>query len=129
MTLRSELRRIGFNCSKSDPGVFTISKGSARLILLAYVDDLIIADNDAELRKEVMSNIHAKWETTDITELEWCLGTKIERDRPRWVITMDQSLYIKTTVKRFGSHPLTSNNRTHTPCGEGIKNLEKAPPA
>ena len=81
MTLRSELRRIGFKCSESDPaGVFTISKGSARLILLAYVDDLIIADNDAELRKEVMSNIHAKWETTDITELEWCLGTKIERE-------------------------------------------------
>ena len=127
-TLKQGLKDMGLKCSESDQGVFVITKGKAKLVMLTYVDDLIIANNSTELRKEVMAGVHARWETTDITELEWCLGIKVERDRAQRVTTMNQTLYINDTVTKFSGDGVKSGARTCTPCGEAIKDLEKGAP-
>ena len=127
-TLKKGLKEMGFICSESDPGVFTINRDGERMILLTYVDDLIMADNSENLRKDVMTMVHAKWETTDITELEWCLGIKLERNRAKRTIAMSQALYIKDTAARFEENALRTGIRTNTPCGDAIKSLEKGAP-
>ena len=75
-----------------------------------------------------MSGIHAKWETTDISELEWCLGIKVERDWDRGTISLNQALYIQDTVSRFQHLKLDARTRAQTPCGENIKELTKGAP-
>ena len=124
LTLKAGLKRMGLKCSESDQGVFVIRRGEAELIMLTYVDDIMMADNCETLRRDIMDGIQAKWETTDMTELEWCLGIKIERDRKRRQVTMDQSLYIRDMETKFG-HLVDNRARACTPCGEAIKHLEK----
>ena len=59
-TLKQGLRALGLECSETDQGVFTLVKGSSRMIMLAYVDDLIIADNCALDRFYIPSSEKAK---------------------------------------------------------------------
>ena len=127
-TLRQGLIEMGFTCSEFDAGVFYLSEGDDKLIMLTYVDDLIIADNSPRLREKVMNKVHAKWETTDVGELEWCLGIKVERNREKRLATMSQELYIRDTNTKYKDHPLRAGNRTDSPCGEAIRSLKKAPP-
>ena len=103
-------------------------EGDDKLIMLTYVDDLIIADNSPRLREKVMKKVHAKWETTDVGELEWCLGIKVERNREKRLATMSQELYIRDTNTKYQGHPLRAGNRTDSPCGEAIRSLKKATP-
>ena len=127
-TLKEGLKTLGFKCCEPDQGMFILSQDDARMIILTYVDDLIIADNCATLRKTVMEGIHTKWETTDISELEWCLGIKVERDRAKRLATLSQELYIKDTAKKFGEESWKSGTRANTPCGEAITDLKKGAP-
>ena len=55
--------------------------------MLNHDDDLIIADNSPRLREKVMNKVHAKWETTDVGELEWCLELKLsEIEKRGWLL-------------------------------------------
>ena len=128
LTLKAGLKRMGLKCSESDQGVFVIRRGEAELIMLTYVDDIMMADNCETLRRDIMSGIQAKWETTDMTELEWCLGIKIETDPSKHMIYMSQSLYIKDTVKKFFPEGLAAGVRPTTPCADDIIKLTKGDP-
>ena len=127
-TLREGLIKLGFKCSHTDAGLFTMTHGGERIILLVYVDDIILIDNSESLRKKVLEGIQAKWETTDITALEWCLGIRIASDRPNRRVYMSQSLYIKDTAKKFFPQGLKVGVRPTTPCADDITKLEKGAP-
>lgn len=130
VTLRNKLVELGFECCSADPGMFQQTHDSKRLILLVYVDDIIMIGNCDRLRTKFIADIHKLWETTEVSELEWCLGIKIHHNKEKKFITLDQKLYISDTIKRFFEDGIQCTpKRNNSPCtAEEIRKLVKGAP-
>lgn len=69
------------------------------MLLLAYVDDLVLAAKSTKDIKHVFDQLATKWRITS-------LGVKIERDRSRKVIHLSQPAYIDKLAERFPGYSL-----------------------
>ena len=74
---------IGFVQSRADPCIYVYERDGKRVMMAVYVDDFVIADNDAGLRERVKRELAAHFKLKDLGELHWCLGLRVTRDRAR----------------------------------------------
>lgn len=74
------------------------------LILNLYVDDIIIVNNDKNNMAEVRRQLNENSEMIDIGDLKNFLFLEISRNRIAWKLTISQTKYINTMLKRFGLH-------------------------
>ncbi len=94
----SFLTSWGMTRSTIDPCLYTYRdgrNGDAKLLwVLVYVDDALIADNDAALRDRFVKDLSARFPTEDKGDLAWILSVAITRDRAVRTLTMSQELYV-----------------------------------
>lgn len=72
------------------------------MIIAVYVDDLILVCNDLELLKTTKESLNASFDMRDLGELHYFLGIQVMRDRANKTISLSQSTYVETVLKRFG---------------------------
>lgn len=96
------LNRWGFTQSCIDTCLFTYRRGESMLILVVWVDDCIIVDNDPVLRDEFVRYLGDNHPTEDKRELTWVLQVKVVRDRVNHALALSQELYIRDLVNRHG---------------------------
>lgn len=101
MLLASTLREWGFTQSTIDVCLFTYRRGNSLLTIVVWVDDCVIADNDASLRDEFVTWLGGRFPVEDKGELQWILHVKVERDRPNNVLSLSQELYIRDLLDRY----------------------------
>jgi transposase InsO family protein len=103
----SFLTSWGMTRSTIDPCLYTYRDGrdgDAKILwVLVYVDDALIADNDAALRDRFVKDLSARFPTEDKGDLAWILSVAITRDRAVRTLTMSQELYVTDLVTKFGS--------------------------
>ncbi|CAM8987559.1 unnamed protein product [Rhodiola kirilowii] len=75
----ASLVEFGFQSSLNDYSLFTMTRGSTFLILLAYVDDVLITGNSESLIAEVKQFIHLKFRIKDLGHLKYFLGLEVAR--------------------------------------------------
>ena len=63
-------------------------------MLLAYVDDLVVAARLPHEIDEVMKGLKLRWKTTELGEISTILGMKVTRDRKQRKIWLTQTAYI-----------------------------------
>jgi hypothetical protein len=80
--------------------------GTPAMLLLAYVDDLIIAAKSTKDINHVFEQLATKWRITSLGEAKHVLGLKVERDRTRKVIHLSQPPYIDKLSERFPGYSL-----------------------
>ncbi|MDV3143949.1 MAG: reverse transcriptase domain-containing protein, partial [Candidatus Phytoplasma australasiaticum] len=80
--------------------MFTKRKGSALVIVLVYVDDLLITGNDYKLIQETKGVLHHYFKIKDLGELKYFLG--IEFSRSAQGIFMSQRKYALELVSEAG---------------------------
>lgn len=80
-TFADALRRYGFAQSYSDYSLFTYSKGSTRINVLVYVDDLIIAGNHSGDITAFKAYLHTCFHMKDLGKLKYFLGIEVARNR------------------------------------------------
>jgi len=99
--LLTSMRKIGFERSQSDAGIF-IHKASNGDIVVAmiYVDDSGFMGNNATLVKEKKKAFMGIWECHDLSELNEFLGITIRRSGRK--IILDQKAYLTKVLDRFG---------------------------
>ena len=92
-------------------------------MLAVYVDDLAWLSNDGALLNKCKNRLGRQFPSTDLGELRWFLGMRIQR--APGIVTIDQSAYIAETLERFG---MTNCNSLSTPIDASNKlTKEQAP--
>ena len=75
--------------------------GDGLLILILYVDDTTIMGSSLERIKKVKEELSARYEMSDLGEIQSYLGIRIVRDRANRRIEINQSGYITDILEHF----------------------------
>jgi hypothetical protein len=130
--LDDALRQIGLEKSNADDSLYVLeANGQVALIVLVYVDDMAIAAQTKASIVDFKTKLTRMFEITDLGSLRHMLGLQIVRDRAKQSITITQTTYIRTVLKRYGmedcapvSTPLTvkaSLSKEQSPANEEEK--------
>lgn len=77
-TFSNFLIDFGFQCSKSNPSLFTYYKGKQTMVLLLYVDDIILTGSDDVLLQELLDVLSQRFAMKDLGEPKYFLGVEME---------------------------------------------------
>jgi Reverse transcriptase (RNA-dependent DNA polymerase) len=78
-------------------------------IFAVDVDDIIVISSSAEENDCFKSQLHTKWEISDLGTVKYALGIAISRNRPTRTIHLSQTTLIDRIVDQFGqtdAHPV-----------------------
>jgi hypothetical protein len=135
--LRQTLEAAGYKATRADPCVYTRNSGGEYTMIATVVDDLLIASTTAEGGKRVSQIMNeAKLDTKDLGTPEYIIGMHVGRTPDS--ITLNQSLYIKTLLRRFEmedchpcdtpANPSVRLGKAHFPANEAQrKEMETKP--
>jgi hypothetical protein len=85
--------------------------------LAIYGDDLLIANNNLSQLSELKEKLKNRFKMTDMGELTYYLGIKVESVRENNQIYLSQSLYIEQALTRFAMSerkPVSTPQDVHT---------------
>ena len=99
--LNSYLVSIQFKRCKSDNAIYTLDKGSSRVIMVVYVDDLLIVTGDKRLMSDIKTQLKAKFEMSDMGPVNTYLGIQISQCEKSGSITLNQESYFQNVLKKF----------------------------
>lgn len=96
------LRKCGLKRMNADRCVYMLRAKNSVLIVLAYVDDLIVATNSDELFNSLKDCLSREFEFRDLEALSYCLGIEFKRNESTGSITMVQEKYARDVLKKHG---------------------------
>ena len=101
MALDSQLRKMGFAQSKSDPCIYTSGEDNV-IFIGVYVDDLVLAGNDKAKIKRVKKGLSERLDQKDLCNLNYFLGMSVVQNPERKETWMGQPAYIQRLLIRMG---------------------------
>jgi hypothetical protein len=121
------LKEHGFKPSICEPCVYIRHRSEAKLpeIITLSVDDLLLIGQSVELVNGMKRMLSNRFEVTDLGELNYFLGIKVDRDRTVRTITLSQPKYINDILERFNMtdchpSPLPVVPKSYLPRGKDI---------
>ena len=114
------MEQLGFKQSSADPCVY-IQTGDSLNIIAVYVDDLILICKSEEEMLKLKRSLSARFSTKDMGELHYCLGINIFQDKEQKCLWLNQELYIKKLIQKYG---LSDAKEVHTPADLNVKLLK-----
>ncbi|QRW10540.1 Copia-like polyprotein/retrotransposon [Ceratobasidium sp. AG-Ba] len=115
------LKEIGFTRCESDPAVFTYRRDGEEAILLAHVDDFLLAGSSRSFLDEIKVELKSVFDISDLGPAHLFVGIEIVRNRTAKTITIHQARYVRDILSRFG---MSDCKPVDTPMSEGL-HLEK----
>ena len=110
--LENGLVELGLRQSSSDSCEYIKTNQNKDLVSVTiYVDDLLIFSNSIKLKNWVKEQLKKCFEMKDLGMASYCLGIKIECDRKRGSINLDQTQYVENMLCKYNmheSHPVTT---------------------
>ncbi|CAB1113505.1 unnamed protein product [Ectocarpus sp. CCAP 1310/34] len=122
-TIDPFLVEIGFVPLQSDTCVYLYDHDDVQVFLTLYVDDLLLAGNNANVMLMIKNKLKQRSKMTDMGEVKLVLGMEIKRDRNQGTLTTSQEAYSKSILERFG---MSERKPTSTP-GYGSELSNKQP--
>ncbi|TFY77263.1 hypothetical protein EWM64_g6750 [Hericium alpestre] len=95
------LADLGFQVTKSDPGVFYARVEKHIIILAIHVDDCAMTGSSPKLLKDFKEKLNEQYALTDLGPIHWLLGIKVIRDRAARTISLSQTSYIDAILTSF----------------------------
>ncbi|KAM1411401.1 hypothetical protein COP1_024098 [Malus domestica] len=92
------LPTIGFKTTYSDSSLFINTIGSAVVVLLLYVDDIIITGSSITVIQQVIRSLTSEFDLKDLGELHYFLGIQITRTY--FGLFLSQSKYIQDLLQK-----------------------------
>jgi transposase InsO family protein len=110
--INQSLIQIGFTPLHADRCVYVRRKADVIIIIALYVDDLLIASSRKPEMASIKRMLTQMYEMEDMGEATFILGIDIRRERANRSISIGQSAYVHTLLKRHG---MADCNSTSTP--------------
>jgi hypothetical protein len=107
----SKMIKLGYTRLKSDYCAYIRRKESQFSIILVWVDDLILISNSKDEGEIAENELKGEFNLKIIGEPSLLLGIQVKRDRKQKTISLSQSNYIRTILKRAGmenANPVTT---------------------
>ena len=136
--LHSTFVKLGFSRCASDHCVWIWAKDGVKVIIPAYVDDLIIACKNVPLLKCIKEELKLEYKVRDLGPVAYTLGIEIIRDRANRRLYLSQRKHIGDVLDRFNmadarpvstplakSSPLTKEDCPQTP--EDLEYMKSVP--
>lgn len=103
--IRGWLERYGFVACTVDETLFRLTRvkdnKTSTLLISLYVDDGACCTNDEGLYQDFIKALSDKYQLSDVGDLTWHLGINVKQDLAAGTISLDQTAYIDSVVKRF----------------------------
>ena len=112
VNINQSLLSIGFTPLHADRCVYVRRKADCIDIIALYVDDLLIASSKISEMVTVKRRLTQQYDMEDMGEATFILGIDIRRERATRSISISQSAYLNTLLKRHG---MADCNATSTP--------------
>lgn len=96
--LKSWIVEYGLTQSKADPCLF-VGIENGFLAIATYVDDLIIVSSHHQLKSDFIAKMKEKFTITDLGDLTWFLGVKVENNDK--YISLSQHNYLDGILKNY----------------------------
>ena len=71
------------------------------VIVALYVNDMLILANDMRAIQEIKDSLSSEYNMKDLGEVQSVLGLRVQRDRAKRTLWIDQSHYIEETLRAF----------------------------
>jgi hypothetical protein len=85
------LTTVGFKKPDHDPYIYVKSKiNGFKTIVDVYVDDLFVYSNDCSEKDRLKTELKNVFECKDMSNIKYCLGINVERDRVKGEICLNQ---------------------------------------
>lgn len=115
----------GFMRSQVDRAVYYHHGTDEHMVITSSVDDMAVTSRYLKHIEKFKSQLRERFEITDLGELGWLLGLKVERNRPARTITLSQQAYVETILQRF---QMQDAKPTQTPMNPGtILSTDQSP--
>ena len=99
-TLNESMKDLGFECLKSNAGIFLYKrKGTTTVIAIVYVDDALFCGPDIKTVKEIKAAFLKHWECRDLGPAKEFLHMNIRQEGSK--IMIDQCAYLEKILQRF----------------------------
>ncbi|CAN0030647.1 unnamed protein product, partial [Sphacelaria rigidula] len=115
-TIESELRKLGFTATASDPCVYTREQNDKYVMLTLFVDDILLIGPSIKLLQDVQDTLKNKYAISDLGPVSLILGMKVSRDTERGTLKLSKHKYAISLLHKFN---MDSCNPLHTP---GVNN-------
>jgi len=103
--LEKGLVEMGLKQSSFDSCAYIkINENKELVIVTIYVDDLLIFSNCVKLKNLVKDQLKKRFEMKDLGIANYCLGIKIERDRAKGSISLNQTQYVENMLRKYNMH-------------------------
>ncbi|KAJ9532152.1 hypothetical protein QJQ45_003955 [Haematococcus lacustris] len=102
--LKEELEQLGFTASAADSCLFTMMRGSSKVLLAIYVDDCLLAVSKGDMGtlEWVKQRLAAVFDIHQLGPVEQFLGMRISRDRAARQLVLSQEQYALSVVDHYG---------------------------
>jgi hypothetical protein len=87
--------------SQVDQAIYYKRTNEEHTVITVSVDDMAVASQNLSYITAFKSQLQQHFEITDLGELNWLLGLKVERDRAARTITLSQTAYVDTILESF----------------------------
>ena len=101
-TLHATLQKLDFSRLQSDASLHLFSRGSVRIIMPIFIDDITIASSNAAESDRVVQELSEHFKLRDLGPTSFLLGIQITRDRSNRRISLSQRQYILDMLERYG---------------------------
>jgi hypothetical protein len=108
--LNTTLQQLSFKHSDCEDAVYARGKGSARLLVGVYVDDLIITGNDVDEIVKFKLQMQASFKMSDLGLLSFYLGIEVQQGSSG--ISLSQTTYARRILDKAG---MSNCNSCSTP--------------
>nr|GEX62841.1 retrotransposon protein, putative, Ty1-copia subclass [Tanacetum cinerariifolium] len=98
-----EIKKFGFTQNRDEPCVYLKASGSNITLLILYVDDILIMENNITMLQGVKSYLGRCFTLKDLGKAAYILGIKIYRDRSQRVSCYTDAGYL-TDASDLKSH-------------------------
>ncbi|TYK06346.1 putative mitochondrial protein [Cucumis melo var. makuwa] len=114
-TFSSTITQLGFTSSPHDTALFTRHTPQGIVLLLLYVDDMIITDNDPQAISDLQHYLGQHFEMKDLGSLNYFLGLEVSRCSDGYLLS--QAKYAFDLLARS---EITDSNITSTPLDPNV---------
>ncbi len=101
-TFDSFVQSLGFQVSKYDPCLYTLTVDGMCVVLVVYVDDVLVTGTCDAMVDQVKQHLKSRFEMSDAGDCKFVLGIEVVHDATDGSVTLCQRRYVQDMLHRFG---------------------------
>ncbi|SJL02247.1 uncharacterized protein ARMOST_05573 [Armillaria ostoyae] len=96
------LKQSRFHALHNDHAVYRLIRGDDIILMAIHIDDSTIIGTSPTLIDEIQEEIAQIFKITMLGPLNWLLGMEVKRDRKNHTLSISQTTYIDSLLRKFG---------------------------